>query len=233
MSKSFMGVRLRTLREERRMTQLAAARAVGLSPSYYNQLENNERPLTVPVLMKVTKAFDVGIQVFSEEEEARLVADLRDALSSAVPEASIGATELQQLASSMPDVGRAVLALHQRFREAVERADAIADRFGDGAREVASGLPPLPIEEVRDFFYARHNHVDALERAAEVLFHEAGLRPGDVCSGLEERLTAHHGVVVTRSDDASALQRQYDPKSRRLLLARRLSAGQRDRKSVV
>ena len=39
MAKTFMGVRLRSLRAERGMTQLALAHALGLSPSYVNQLE--------------------------------------------------------------------------------------------------------------------------------------------------------------------------------------------------
>ena len=51
MKKTFMGVRLRKLRAERGMTQVALAQALGLSPSYLNQLEQNQRPLTVPVLI--------------------------------------------------------------------------------------------------------------------------------------------------------------------------------------
>ena len=41
MKKTFMGVRLRRLREERGMTQVALARALDLSASYLNQLEQN------------------------------------------------------------------------------------------------------------------------------------------------------------------------------------------------
>ena len=40
MKKTFMGVRLRRLREERGMTQVALARALDLSASYLNQLED-------------------------------------------------------------------------------------------------------------------------------------------------------------------------------------------------
>lgn len=39
MRKAFMGVRLKRLREERGLTQVALARALELSPSYLNQLE--------------------------------------------------------------------------------------------------------------------------------------------------------------------------------------------------
>lgn len=207
------------------MTQVAAAHALGLSPSYYNQLENDERPLTVPVLVKVSAVFGVDVQVFSEEEEARLIADIREALSASVPEESIAAAELRQLASSMPSFGRALVTMHRRLREAADRADAMADRLGGDMRHGTSPLPLMPFEEVRDFFYARHNHIDELDTAAERLFADAGLRIGDVATGLAERLTKQHGVTITVSDEAP--QRKYEPRSRRLLLASHLSPGQR------
>src|ERR1700755_3241182 len=118
MAKSFMGVRLRRLREERRITQIAAARMLGLSASYYNQLENDERSLTVPVLLKVSAAFGVDVQVFSEEAEARMIAALREALSAAAPDDHVAAAELRQLATSLPTVGRALLTMHRRLRDA-------------------------------------------------------------------------------------------------------------------
>ena len=76
MRKAFMGVRLKRLREERGLTQVALARALELSPSYLNQLEKNQRPLTVPILLKINAVFGVDVQLFSEDEEARLIAEI-------------------------------------------------------------------------------------------------------------------------------------------------------------
>jgi hypothetical protein len=224
-----MGVRLRRLREERRLSQTAAARLLGLSASYYNQLENDERPLTVPVLVKISAAFGVDVQIFSEEEEARLIADIREALSATSPQESIAVGELRELATTMPAVGRALVTMHRRLRDAVERADALADRLG-GGRAATSLLPLMPFEEVRDFFYARHNYFDALDRAAERLFIQATLEVGAVTSGLVERLAREHGVTIAYGGDegdAPGPQRKYDPVERRLLLASHLSPGQR------
>jgi cytoskeletal protein RodZ len=44
MSKAFMGVRLKTLREQQRLTQAALAASLKISPSYLNQIENDQRP---------------------------------------------------------------------------------------------------------------------------------------------------------------------------------------------
>ena len=50
MRKNFLGVKLKTLREQRGLTQAALAQLLELSPSYLNQLENNQRLLSVLVL---------------------------------------------------------------------------------------------------------------------------------------------------------------------------------------
>ncbi|MFX5793596.1 helix-turn-helix transcriptional regulator, partial [Acinetobacter baumannii] len=62
MKKTFMGVRLKRLREERRLTQAALAATLGISLSYLNQLENNQRPLTLPVLLALSSTFGLDVQ---------------------------------------------------------------------------------------------------------------------------------------------------------------------------
>ncbi len=131
MRKTFMGVRLRSLREERRMTQAALADALGLSNSYLSQLEKNQRPLTVPVLLKINAVFGIDVQLFSDNDEARLISDLRDALSEAQPGEAVPLAEIRELAAGMPAVGHALVNLHRRYRSEVERADAMAARLGD------------------------------------------------------------------------------------------------------
>ena len=95
MKKTFMGVRLKRLREERRLTQQALASAIGISLSYLNQLENNQRPLTLPVLLKLNAAFGVDVQLFSEDDEAR--SDRRSARG--VSDPAIGETNRNRGAS--------------------------------------------------------------------------------------------------------------------------------------
>ena len=74
-AKMFSDARLRRLRNERGLTQAALAQALGLSTSYVNQLENDQRPITVPVLIALTERFDLPPQYFSSDTDARLVAD--------------------------------------------------------------------------------------------------------------------------------------------------------------
>ena len=51
--KKFIGPRLRRLRVENGQTQAQMARALGISTSYVNLLEKNERSVSVPVLSSI------------------------------------------------------------------------------------------------------------------------------------------------------------------------------------
>ena len=62
MKKTYMGVRLRRLRAQRGLSQIALAQTLGISASYLNQIEQNQRPLTVQVLLKIHRTLGVDIQ---------------------------------------------------------------------------------------------------------------------------------------------------------------------------
>ena len=135
MKKAFMGVRLKRLREQRRLTQQALASAIGISLSYLNQIENNQRPLTIAVLLKLNAAFGVDVQLFSEDDEARLVADLREALSDPEIGETISSAELRELATNMPALGRALVSINRRYRQAIEQSAAFAARLGEDRQD--------------------------------------------------------------------------------------------------
>ena len=60
-TKARVGVRLRRFREERGLTQAALASALGISPSYVNQLESSQRPMTATVLLKLASVYDADL----------------------------------------------------------------------------------------------------------------------------------------------------------------------------
>lgn len=217
-----MGVRLRRLREERGLTQTAVARALGISNSYLSQIEQNQRPLTVPLLLKLNAAFGVDVQLFSEDEEGRLISDMRDALAEGGDE-PVSAIELRELAMNMPAVGRALVALHRKTRLSAERAEIMALRLGEDAAGEAPAR--MPFEQVRDFFYARRNHVAELDEAAERLYAEAGLSPRQVRPGLVAWLAERHGVRVI-FDETDEAQRRYDGPNRTLYVSAFIKQGQ-------
>ncbi|GGT08965.1 DNA-binding protein [Streptomyces tanashiensis] len=220
MSKTYAGARLRRLREDRGMSQAELARTLAISPSYLNQMEHDARPLTVPVLLRLTEAFGVDPGFFSERDTSRLVADLREALSGELAAARVSTSDLADLASRIPAVAHVLVDLGRRNQRLAERlADAADPRGADPE------LPRSPHEEIRDFFYRRQNYLHETDLAAEALAKEIGIRPGDVITALTARLTDHHGVRF--SSESGDRLHSYDERTRTLRLSARLRPGQR------
>jgi len=219
MKKTFMGVRLKRLREEQRLTQAALAGKLGISLSYLNQLENNQRPLTLPVLLALNSVFGLDVQSFAEDDEARLISDLREALADPALGESIATAELRELALNMPAVGRALVTLNQKYRHAAEQYAAISARLGEDRQAAAAILPSTPFEEVRDFFYLQHNYIAELDEAAETIADRMAFPVGAMAPTLTSYLESRHGVKVL-TDAADALspgtQRQFDRDARTL-----------------
>ncbi|POY01811.1 helix-turn-helix domain-containing protein, partial [Mycobacterium kansasii] len=113
-AKTFAGARLRRLREEQGLTQMALARALDLSTSYVNQLENDQRPITVPVLLALTERFGLPTRYFAPDTDARLVSDLREVLA----EGPATAAQIEELVARMPAVGQTLVNLHRRLHDA-------------------------------------------------------------------------------------------------------------------
>lgn len=202
------------------MSQAELARVLGISPSYLNQMEHDSRPLTVPVLLRLTEAFGVDPGFFSERDTTRLVADLREALAGEVAEARVSPTDLAELASRMPAVAKVLLDLSRRGQVLAERIAGETDN-----RDGRLPAPRSPHEEIREFFYRRQNYLHDTDLAAEELAHSIGIHPGDVVRVLAQRLTEKHGVRPTTR--AAERLHHYDSASRTLHLSSRLRPGQR------
>lgn len=152
--KLFAGAKLGRLREGAGMSQAALSRAVGISPSYLNQIERDQRPLPRTVLHRLCDVLGVGIDHFGEGEELRRIQDLREALSDPLFGSSrMDLAELQVTAQATPELGRRLLLLYRTYREQAEQLQTPEGR----------AVPPMsgslaPYEEVRDWVQSRHNH---------------------------------------------------------------------------
>ncbi|MGB3482997.1 MAG: short-chain fatty acyl-CoA regulator family protein [Mycobacterium sp.] len=220
MDKLFAGVRLRRLREERGLSQVELARVLAISSSYLNQIEHDARPITVTVLVRLTEVFGIDPAFFAPRDTARQLAELREALPEVAPGVPAPASDLRQLATSMPEVADAVIALYRRYRDAMVHLEAVTDSRSEG--------PALmPHEHVRDFFYRHQNYVDVLDREAEDLAAEIGEHGGDLRQNLRTHLKEHHEVrVVTARRDSDGDMYTFDSARGVLTLGADLGAGQ-------
>lgn len=231
-----MGVRLKTFREQQRLTQAALAASLKISPSYLNQIENDQRPLTVPVLLRLQAAHGIDLQLFSEDESARRLSEIQAVFADPREADAVPQAEAKVVASQLPSVAKVLLHLHKRARTAEERLASIAADT-DGDRSVGDFAPALqPYEEVREFFYARHHHMAMLDERAEQLYETVTGGAAEMPAGasqlvarLRERLRQQHGIEVretaaNRTSDQAL--RSYDATTRTIALAADMDPGQ-------
>lgn len=211
MTRPLIGRTVRRLRQEQSLTQQALALRLGISASYLNLIEHDQRAVTASLLIKLAETLHVDLAALSGQEERRALAGLREVFSDPLLDQPVPQEELEQLAA-VPGAARAVLALYRAWRVAREDASGIA--LPSGRRLL------LPHEEARDAFSERQNHFPAVEAAAEALGLPAGPDGGDVV--LAQRLRERHGIAVRIGPLDRAL-RAWDPQTRVLRLSERLS----------
>src|SRR5438128_6950794 len=144
MSRVQIGRTVRRLRTERNLSQQALAARLGISASYLNLIEHDQRNVTASVLIKLAEILGVDLAALSGQQERQLEAGLREVFTDpALGVDTVPDAEVAGLAAS-PAAARAVLALYRSWRVAWEDASAVA--LPSGRRVL------LPNEEARDAF---------------------------------------------------------------------------------
>ena len=223
--KTFVGSRVRQLRNERGFSQAALAQMLEISPSYLNQIEHDVRPLTVAVLLRITEVFGVDATFFASQDDTRLVAELREVTLDRDVDVDIDPAEIADVVGAHPALAKAMVNLHRRYRiTTAQLAAATEGRFNDGS---GNGAITMPHEEVRDYFYQRQNYLHELDTAAEDLTVRMRLHRDDLAGDLSRRLTQVHGVrIASRIDLGGEVLHCYDPATRTLEMSSHLSGGQ-------
>src|SRR5208282_6597928 len=105
--KALLGQKIRRLRQERGLSQQLMAERLGISASYLNLIEHDERPVTVSLLLKLGQVFDVDLQELSDDPERRLAAALREVFADAgINPAGVEPDEIGRLVAAAPKAGR-------------------------------------------------------------------------------------------------------------------------------
>ena len=222
--KIFAGPRIRRVRNGLSLTQTAMAEALGISPSYLNLIERNQRPLTVQLLLKLSSVFKIDPEELQGEATGTASA-LKEVFSDPLLAGEVpGDQELIEVADAAPNAAAGIVKLYRAFREQAERLSDLSELLArEGHATTLSGAK-LPIDEVRDRLERRANHFDEIDRAAEA-FHET-LSPGDDLMGaIKAWLRNEHGIIVRPLPVHAMphLKRRYDRHSMRLFLSERLS----------
>ncbi|MHB2267011.1 helix-turn-helix domain-containing protein [Aliihoeflea sp. PC F10.4] len=220
--KIFAGPRIRRIRNGKGLTQTAMAEALGISPSYLNLIERNQRPLTVQLILKLAGVFKIEPDEL-QGEGAGAVTALKEVFADPLLAGELpGDQELIELAEGAPNAAAAVVKLYRAYREQAERLTDLSDLLNREGRATITAAR-LPVDEVREVMERRANHFAKIEEEAEAFNKLLG---GDeLMPALKEWLRREHGIVVKVLPVATMpnWRRRFDRHSQRLFISERLS----------
>jgi predicted transcriptional regulator/transcriptional regulator with XRE-family HTH domain len=223
--KLFLGSRLKRLRRDLGLTQTRMAEDLGVSPSYLNLLERNQRPVTAQVLLRLAEAYDLDLKTLAADPESAGAAGLSEVFTDHIfRDLGLGKHEIAEVAENAPAVAEAVVRLYRAYLDQRRLSEmGAAGRPEEGAEAMSLTLPS---DWVRDYIQAQKNHFVELEDAADALSEGMGAEPQEFAWAARERLAKTHGIQV-RVVPVEVLPesvRRYDHHRKRLYLSEALSA---------
>jgi hypothetical protein len=220
--KLFLGARLKRLRRDLGLTQTRMAEDLGVSPSYLNLLERNQRPVTAQVLLRLAEAYDLDLRSLSTDEPGG-GAGLDEVLADKMfADLAINRHEVADVAELSPSLAEAFVRLYRAYLDRGSLIDL-------GAFEGRDGGATTPTDWVRDLVGAQRNHFADLEEIAERIVAELAVDPRELTPAVRDRLLEVHGVrtrVMPVEIMAGALRR-YDRHRKQLLISETMAPASR------
>jgi predicted transcriptional regulator/DNA-binding XRE family transcriptional regulator len=223
--KLFLGGRLKRLRRELALTQTAMAADLGVSPSYLNHIERNQRPVSAQLLLRLADTYDVDLRRLNQTGGHASEAELAELLADPIFQGlNVPRHEILQLADETPGAADAMLRLYRAFADRRAR-----DRIEAGRGDV--GTEDTPADRVRDWIQARQNHFPELDTLGETL--HAALTANETGESVEvlarARLAERHNLTVKVMPAEVMVEwtRRFDPHRKRLLVSETLGPASR------
>ena len=228
--KAMIGHKVRRFRLDHGLNQTEMAAQLSISPSYLNLIEHNQRPVTVPLLFRLSQAFEVDLREFAEDDDARLASDLTEVFADALfQDQPVSQRDLRDLIDASPTAAKGILNLYKAYSSLREDAETLNHQFTERGKGIPTHSAAAAIEEVREYQEAQSNHFTALESAAELLRGDFDADPDTLRVQLTAHLRQHHSIntKVVPSEVMGDTLRHYRQHERRVLLSEALPASAR------
>lgn len=219
--KLYAGSRVGNLRKTLGLSQRALASAVGVSASYLNQIENDQRPLPPALMLSMCARYDVDATYFSDGVGTHKLQLLREILADPLFKSGLRPDELDALLRSAPSVADHFIELYRAFRNLREESSPATlnepSRLPHGRPDA---LVSPPYEAVGEWVQAQRNYFDEIDRAAEHFYEIHRLHEVWPGSALEQYLLEHHNVrvITERALTDQGIVWRYDRRERRMLI---------------
>src|SRR6266853_1719418 len=195
--KLFVGPRFRRIRQQLGLSQTQMAEGLGISPSYINLIERNQRPVTAQILLRLAETYDLDLRDLATTDEDRFLAEL------------------------CPGVTHSLQRLYAAYTEARRGETLVAAQMADRDEGSGTRFEANPIERVRDLIEANRNYFPELEQAAENLRDELNVPSEELFAALATRLREKHSILtrIMPVDVMRETLRRFDRHRRQLLIS--------------
>ncbi|MGB3416604.1 MAG: short-chain fatty acyl-CoA regulator family protein [Mesorhizobium sp.] len=209
--KLYIGRKIREIRDSHKATQSAFAERIGISTSYLNQIENNQRPVSASVLLALAENFQIDIGAMALGDDDRLLSAMAEALADPLFDGyKPSLQELKLVTQNAPGLAHALIACHQAYRRNSEQLASFDDALGRSS----TLTEPSSYEEVRDFFHFVDNYIHELDCAAEKLAGKLGISERDTSAILPAYIEQAHKIRIVRAQPGEDIIRRFDPAAR-------------------
>lgn len=227
--KIFAGPRIRRVRTQLGLTQATMAEQLGISPSYLNLIERNQRPLTVQLLLKLSTTYEIDLKELQGDESGQTNEALKEVFSDPLLAGEVASdSELVEAADSVPNLVSGLIRLYRAYKESTDKLSTLSHLMSDETKAHVVAKSRLPIDEVRDYLQSHPYYFPALDEAASALHATLGAND-DMFTSLKAHILGERQISVkvlpihTMSDHAI----RYDRHSQRLFLSERLTPEER------
>lgn len=217
--KLFVGPRFRRIRQQLGLSQTQIAEGLGISPSYVNLIERNQRPVTAQILLRLAETYDLDLRDLATADEDRFFAELNEIFSDPLfRQIDLPKQELRDLAELCPGVTHSLQRLYAAYTEARRGETMVAAQMAD--REQIR-YEANPIERIRDLIEANRNYFPELEQAAEAVRDELNIGSQEMFGALTDRLRERHSITtrIMPVDVMRETLRRFDRHRRQLLIS--------------
>lgn len=223
--KLFVGPRFRRIRQQLGLSQTQIAEGLGISPSYVNLIERNQRPVTAQILLRLAESYDLDLRDLATADEDRFFAELNEIFADPLfRQIELPKQELRDLAELCPGITHALQRLYAAYSEARRGETLVAAQMAD--RNEATQVEASPVPRVRELIEANRNYFGELEGAAETLRDELNVPAEGLSAALAARLRERHAIAtrIMPVDVMRETLRRFDRHRRQLLISELLDA---------
>ncbi|MGB0845006.1 MAG: helix-turn-helix domain-containing protein, partial [Alphaproteobacteria bacterium] len=214
--KILIGPKLRELRASKDLTQAQLALSLGVSASYINLIERNQRSASLKFLITLSDTFGIDWRQLTNTESGLALADLRNLTKDpAFGDQTPDIEELRSALEGSPNLVRGFTNIFKAYRSYGER---LAEQ-----NEALANIDPAAMESehtVHDFFRQNNNYFDVLESSARI-FSGKNIENAALYSYLKSYLDDEFGISVEIApiEKLGSSLRLFDKEKSRIFLS--------------